>query len=163
MIFQSLTQGGELISGVRSHFTPPCHFTPPYFSLIWNKGGVKWLRMANSAEGRIFLWFWCSKSLGQRYRNALKTWFLQRKPRFPSVQSKKNPPAAGYTPSNVQFILLASTAYSSMFSNLQVAIALSTHAQNVFTNWLARYDLVIIIFTGGYRALYTCTKRVYKL
>ena len=32
-----------------------------------------------------------------------------------------------------------------------------------FTNWLARYDLVIIIFTGGYRALYTCTKRVYKV
>ena len=33
--------------------------------------------------------FWCSKSLGQRYGNALKTWFLQRKPRFPSVYLKK--------------------------------------------------------------------------
>ena len=40
----------------------------------------------------------------------------------------------------------------------------SLHVRKTFfTNWLARYDLVIIIFTGGYRALYTCTKRVYKL
>ena len=40
----------------------------------------------------------------------------------------------------------------------------SLHVRKTFfTNWLARYDLVIIIFTGGYRALYTCTKRVYKV
>ena len=82
---------------------------------------------------------------------------------FLAYNLKKFPPAAGYTPSNVQFILLASTAYSSMFSNLQAAIALSTRAQNVFYKLVGPLRLGYVIFTGGYRALYTCTKRVYKL
>ena len=29
------------ITGVRYHFTTPCHLTPPQNSLIWNKGGGK--------------------------------------------------------------------------------------------------------------------------
>ena len=76
---------------------------------------------------------------------------------------KNFPPAAGYTPSNVQFVLRASTAHSIIFSNLQAAIALSTHAQNVFYKLVGALRLGYIIFTGGYRALYTCTKRVYKV
>ena len=50
-----------------------------------------------------------------------------------------------------------------MFSNLQAAIALSTRAQNVFYKLVGALRLGYIIFTGGYRALYTCTKRVYKV
>ena len=34
-------------------------------------------------------------------------------------------------------------ALPKQFSNLHAAIALSTHAQNVFTVWLARWDLII--------------------
>ena len=66
-------------------------------------------------------------------------------------------------PANVQFVLRASTAHSIIFSNLQAAIALSTHAQNVFYKLVGALRLGYIIFTGGYRALYTCTKRVYKV
>ena len=68
---------------------------------------------------------------------------------------KNFPPAAGYTPSNVQFVLRASTAHSIIFSNLQAAIALSTHAQNGFYKLVGALRLGYIIFTGGYRALYT--------
>ena len=68
---------------------------------------------------------------------------------------KNFPPAADYTPSNVQFVLRASTAHSIIFSNLQAAIALSTHAQNDFYKLVGALRLGYIIFTGGYRALYT--------
>ena len=42
-----------------------------------------------------------------------------------------------------------------LFSNLHAAIALSTHAQNIFYS----VELDYIWFAGGYGALYACTKR----
>ena len=60
-------------------------------------------------------------------------------------------------------ILFIKRLLSKQFSNLQAAIALSTHAQNVFYKLVGALRLGYIIFTGGYRALYTCTKRVYKV
>ena len=41
--------------------------------------------------------------------------------------------------------------------------SLHSHAQNVFYKLVGALRLGYIIFTGGYRALYTCTKRVYKV
>ena len=97
-------------------------------------------------------------------RKRSKSMVFAREIMFPKcIIYKKKPPAAGYTPSNVQFVLRASTAHSIIFSNLQAAIALSTHAQNVFYKLVGALRLGYIIFTGGYRALYTCTKRVYKV
>ena len=49
---------------------------PPCFPPFSNKGGGLWLFgpwiFENPAGGRKFLWFRWSKSLGQRYGNALK-------------------------------------------------------------------------------------------
>ena len=60
--------------------------TPPCSTPFSNKGGGVFasenMLRKNPAEGRKILWFWCLKSLGERYGNA---WFLQRKSCFLSV------------------------------------------------------------------------------
>ena len=65
-------------------------------------------------------------------RKRSKSMIFAKETAFSKRIISKKPPAAGYTPSNDQFILRASTAYSSIFSNLQAAFVHKTFLQ---TGW----------------------------
>ena len=170
----------KILSGDIHRLFPPLGCSPPPLSVadLRQGGGNNHV----SAEGRFFFEDFVSKSVGQRYENALKAWFLQRKSRFVSVKSQKfracgaatlpaiiqniddvvqkaNIQKCNYSKSNYSNIV-HEAALSKQFSNLQAAIALSTHAQNVSYSVAGALRLDNIWFTSGYGALYACTKRL---
>ena len=98
--------------------------------------------------------------------------FLKRKLLFRSVKSQ-NFRAGGATTlsaiiqnivdviqiirKQIILILFMKLLLSKQFSNLQAAIARSTHAQNVSYSVTSALRLDNIWFTGGYGDLYACT------
>ena len=59
---------------------------------------------------------------------------------------------------NASYIVVGALRYYYNIDS-RAAIALSTHAQNVFPTVVGALRLDSAGFTNGYRALYTCTKR----
>ena len=117
-------------------------------------------------------WGFGTKITWKRCGNALKRVFFEEKTAFSKREIPKFRACGATTLSaiiqnivdvvqiirkRIILILFMKRLLSKQFSNLQAAIARSTHAQNVSYSVTSALRLDNIWFTGGYGDLYACT------
>ena len=122
---------------------------PPSFWGLGNKGGAFYW----SAEGRFF-WGFLARFTWENTSETLQKHNFRRVNRIREGAFSKKLACGGLHSQQCSIYNVIPWSIPRNF-NLQAAIAFSTHAQNDVYTVLKLYH---VLFTGGYRALYTCIK-----